>query len=135
MDRALSIKPDDPETKAARASLCSTGKLTRDRLHQTIDEIRAKNPEAIKSVADVWFICALAERDAAAAEMALTALGDATFGDNSTQFSAAFGRGLLARMMKDENKARSAFARASCRAGERSCRRSRIMVRQFASLR
>ena len=79
-------------------------------LHQTIDEIRAKKPEAIKSVADAWFLCALAERDAAAAEMALTTLGDATFGDSQTQFSAAFGRGLVARMMKDESKARSAFA-------------------------
>jgi tetratricopeptide (TPR) repeat protein len=42
--------------------------------------------------------------------MALTTLGDATFGDGQTRFSAAFGRGLLARMMKDESKARSAFA-------------------------
>ena len=24
-----------------------------------------KNPEAVKSIADVWFLCALAERDAA----------------------------------------------------------------------
>jgi hypothetical protein len=46
-----------------------------------------------------------------AAELALTALGDATFSEGaSVQFSAAFGRGLLARMMKDESKARSAFA-------------------------
>jgi len=42
--------------------------------------------------------------------MALTALGDATFGDNQIQFHAAFGRALLAQMMKDETKARSAFA-------------------------
>jgi tetratricopeptide (TPR) repeat protein len=79
-------------------------------LHQTIDEIRANNPEAVKNVADVWFICALAERDAAAAETALTALADATFGDNSTQLNATFGHGLLGRMVKDEHKARSAFS-------------------------
>jgi tetratricopeptide (TPR) repeat protein len=109
-DRALSIKPDDPETKAARDLAYFDWKADTRPLHQTIDEIRAKNPAAIKSVADVWFICALAERDAAAAEMALTALGDVTFGDNQTQFNAAFGRGLLARMMKDQAKARSAFA-------------------------
>ena len=109
-DRALSIKPDDPETKAGRALSLLDWKADTRSLHQTIDEIRGKNPEAIKSVADVWFICALAERDAAEAEMALTALGDATFGDNSTQFSTVFGRGLLARMIKDETKARSAFA-------------------------
>ena len=30
IDRALSIRPDDPETKAARVSFCSIGKLTRD---------------------------------------------------------------------------------------------------------
>ena len=73
------------------------------------EEIRANNPEAVKSVADVWFLCALADRDAVAADAALSALGDATFGDNQTQFSAEFGRGLLGRMLKDENKARSAF--------------------------
>jgi len=109
-DRALSVKPDDPETKAGRALSVLDWKADTQPLHQTIDEIRAKNPAAIKSVADVWFLCALAERDAPAAEMALTALGDATFGDNSTQFSAAFGHGLLGRMVKDENNARTAFA-------------------------
>jgi hypothetical protein len=51
----------------------------------------------------------LAERDAAAAESALTALGDGVFGDNFG-FSANFGRGLFARMIKDESKARDAFA-------------------------
>ena len=110
IDRALSIKPDDPETKAARGLAYLDWKADTRPLHQTIDEIRAKNPGAIQGVADLWFICALAERDATAGEMALTALGDATFGDSQTQFDAAFGRALLARVMKDGNKARSAFA-------------------------
>jgi len=110
-DHALSIKPDDPQTKANRALALLDWKADTRPLHETIDEIRAKNPKAIQSVADVWFICALAERDTVAAELALTALGDATFSEGaSVQFSAAFGRGLLARMMKDESKARSAFA-------------------------
>jgi adenylate cyclase len=110
-DHALSIKPDDPQTKANRALALLDWKADTRPLHQTIDEIRAKNQEAIKSVADVWFLCALAERDAPAAEMALTALGDATFSEGaSVQFSPAFGRGLIARMLKDESKARSAFA-------------------------
>jgi TolB-like protein/class 3 adenylate cyclase/Tfp pilus assembly protein PilF len=109
-ERALSIRPDDAETKAQRAFAFLGWKADTRPLHQTIDEIRSKDPGAVKSVADVWFLCALAEHDAAAAEMALAALEDATFGDNSTQFSAAFGRGLLARMTKDEAKARAAFA-------------------------
>jgi adenylate cyclase len=109
-DRALSIRPHDPETKATRGTALFDWKADPRPLHQTIDEIRTKNPEAIKSVADVWFLGALAEHDAAAAENALTALGDAIFGQNSTQFGAGFGRGLIARMMKDQNKARAAFA-------------------------
>ena len=109
-DRALAIRHDDPETKASRALVFFDWKADTRPLHQAVDEIRAKNPDAVRSVADVWFLCALAERDAAAAGMALTALADATFGDNSTQLSAAFGRGLLARMTKDEAKARAAFA-------------------------
>jgi len=109
-DRALSIKPDDPETTGARALTYLDWKADTRPLHQAIDELRAKQPEVVKSVADLWFICALAERDAASADLALTALGDGQFGDNQTQLTTAFGRGLLARMMKDENKARAAFA-------------------------
>ena len=110
IDRALSIKPDDPETKAQRQLALLDWKADTRPSHEIIDEIRAKNPGAVKSVADAWFFCALGERDAAAGDAALTALGDATFGDSQTQFNAGFGRALLARMMKDEAKARAAFA-------------------------
>ena len=110
LDRGLSIRPDDPETKAGRGLAFLDWKADTRPLHQTIDEIRSKDPGAVKSIADAWFECALAERDAAAAETALAALEDATFGDDAIQFSAAFGRGLLARMTKDEAKARAAFA-------------------------
>ena len=60
-----------PRPRQREASLYFDWKADTRPLHQTIDEIRSKNPEAVKSVADVWFICALAERDAAAADMAL----------------------------------------------------------------
>src|SRR5207248_3340841 len=110
LDHALSIKPDDPEARAARGLALLDWKADTQALHQTIDEIRTKDPDAIKSAADVWFICALTERDAATAEAALAALGDGRlFTDNATSFNADFGRALVARMTKDENKARSAF--------------------------
>jgi serine/threonine-protein kinase len=112
LDRALAIKPDDPDTMVARGiSIMSWRGDTRP-LHQTIEELRAKNPAAISGVADSWFLCALAERDAKAGEAAVAALGDNTFGDDATQFSPNFARGLLARMMNDEIKARAAFAEA-----------------------
>ncbi len=109
LDRALSIKPDDVDTKVTRAGVMLDWKADTRPLHQAIAEIREKNPEAIRRVADAWLLCALAERDVVAAKAALAALGDNTFGDNSTQFSAQFGEGLVARMAKDEARARTAF--------------------------
>jgi TolB-like protein/class 3 adenylate cyclase/Tfp pilus assembly protein PilF len=112
LDRALSIKPDDVETKVARALVELDWKADTRPLHQTIDEIRAKNPAGLQTVADTWLICALAERDATAAASALTALGENTFGNDAVRLSPAFGEALVARMSKDEGRARSAFTAA-----------------------
>src|SRR5256714_7498826 len=85
LDRALSIKPDDAETKVVRALIPLDWKADTRPLHQALDEIRAKDSEALKSVADTWLLCALAERDVAAAESALEALGDNFFGNDAIQ--------------------------------------------------
>ena len=110
-DRALAIDPDDVGTKVSRAFLELNWKADTRRLHQTIDSIREKNPAAVQSAAYWWWICALAERDAAAAANALEVIGE-NFNYDAIQFSRAFLEGLLARMTKDDAKARSAFAAA-----------------------
>jgi len=107
----LAIKPDDVDTKITRVLTELDWKGNTRPLHQTLEEIRSKDPEAIKSVADTWLICALAERDAAGAEAALVALGDNIFGNDAVQLRRDFGEGLIARMTKDEAKARAAFTR------------------------
>src|SRR4030095_5321063 len=82
-------------------------------LHQTIDAILAQGPSAIVRVADAWFFCALAERDPAAAERALVALGDNNcWEEDVITLSRSFGEGLLARMTKDEARARTTFEAA-----------------------
>jgi tetratricopeptide (TPR) repeat protein len=112
-DRALTIVPDNIETRANRAEDEFCWKADTRPLHQTIDSILAQGVGAIAPVADIWFLCALAERDPAAAERALVALGDnPCWADNSILLSRSFGEGLLARMMKDEAKARAAFGAA-----------------------
>jgi len=109
-DRALSIVPDNVETRAARAQFYLFWKGDTQPLHQTIDSILAQGPGAIASTADLWFQCALAERDAAVAERALVALGDnPCWTDAAIHLSHSFGEGLLARMTKDEARARIAF--------------------------
>jgi len=113
LDRALSIVPDNVETRASRAETELYWKGDTRPLHQTIDAILAQRRGAIASAADLWFTCALAERDPAAAERALVALGDnPCWGENTIYLSHSFGEGLLARMAKDEARARTAFEAA-----------------------
>ena len=113
LDRALSIVPDNVETRASRAEFYLFWKADTRPLHQTIDAILAQGPSAIASAADVWFACALAERDPAAAERALVALGDnPCWSEGTIILSHSFGEGLLARMTKDEARARTAFEAA-----------------------
>ena len=113
LDRALAIVPDNVETRATRGLYYLCWKADTRPLHQTIDAILAQGPSAIASAADVWFFCALAERDPAAAERALVALGDnPCWGEGAILLSRSFGEGLLARMTKDEARARTAFEAA-----------------------
>ena len=113
LDRALAIMPDNVETRANRAEYELFWKADARPLRQTIDAILAQGPGAIARAASSWFDCALAERDPAAAERALVALGDNPWwGDSTIYLSRSFGEGLLARMTKDEARARTAFEAA-----------------------
>ena len=112
LDRVLSIQPDDVETKANRALVWLNWKADPRPLHQALDEIRTKDPEAIKGVADAWLTCALAERDAAAAKAALNALGDNAYQVEAVVFKRNVVEGIIARMAKGDAKARAAFTAA-----------------------
>ena len=113
LDRASAIVPDNVETRANRDLYYVCWKADTRPLHQTINAILAQGPGAIASAADSWFFCALAERDPAAAERALAALGDnPSWSESSIRLSRSFGEGLLARMTKDEARARTAFEAA-----------------------
>jgi TolB-like protein/Tfp pilus assembly protein PilF len=113
LDRASAIVPDNVETRATGAEFYVFWKADTRPLHQTIDAILAQGPGAIATAGDIWFFCALAERDPAAAERALVALGDnPCWTESAIRLSRSFGEGLLARMTKDEARARTAFEAA-----------------------
>jgi adenylate cyclase len=113
LDRASAIVPDKVETRTARALFELFWKGDTRPLRQTIDAILAQGPGAIAGVADQWFACAVAERDPAAAERALVALGDnPCWNEGTINLSRSFGEGLLARMAKDEARARTTFEAA-----------------------
>jgi len=108
--------PDNVETRANRGLWYMCWKGDTRPLQQTIDAILAQGSGAIVSAADIWFFCALAERDPAAAERALVALGDnQCWNEGAIILSHSFGEGLLARMTKDEARARTAFELARAR--------------------
>jgi TolB-like protein/Tfp pilus assembly protein PilF len=113
LDRTLTIIPKDVATQGARASVEFFWKANTRPLHQAIDSILAENPGSISAAADSWYLCALAERDLPAAERALVTLGDNPFiAEDAILLSRRFGEGLLARMTKDETRARAAFSKA-----------------------
>ena len=111
-DRMLAIKPNDAETKVDRAFVELDWKADTRPLHQMIDSMRVTNPSTMASIAGSRLVCALAERDPAAAKDALIALGDTPLNDDVVQFNRPFLQGLIARMTKDTDKARSSFSAA-----------------------
>ena len=119
LDRILIIIPNDPAPKVGRTMIEFYWKADTRPLHQMIESILAENPGVISDnfFANCWFVLALAERDPIAAERALVALGDnfpdnVSWSDGFINLSRSFGEGLLARMIKDEAKARTAFSKA-----------------------
>jgi TolB-like protein/Tfp pilus assembly protein PilF len=113
MDRALAIVPDSIETRDIRVLLYFFSKADTRPALQTIDAMLAQGPSAIAIAANTWFLCALADRDPAAAERALVVVGDNACGSEGViALNRSFGEGLLARMTRDELRARTAFEAA-----------------------
>jgi TolB-like protein/tRNA A-37 threonylcarbamoyl transferase component Bud32/Tfp pilus assembly protein PilF len=112
LERALTIEPDDVDTKVALAAVQFHWKADTRPVHQTIDSIRATNPGALLDAADDWLSCTLAERDVAAAKNALDIIGDTPLTDYRIYLDRRFIEGVIARIQHDEEKARAAFTAA-----------------------
>jgi serine/threonine protein kinase/Tfp pilus assembly protein PilF len=111
--RALAFEPNDAFTKVLLAYVDFAWKADTRPLHQTIDSIRATNPAAVPSIAQWWLYYALAERDGTAANNALIASSaDVILFTHNVPLNRLFIEGVIARMIKDNEKARSAFSAA-----------------------
>jgi TolB-like protein/Flp pilus assembly protein TadD len=115
LSRVLAFEPNDPVTKALRAFAELDSSANTRPLHEMIESIRATNPEAMPSIANYWIICALAERDGAAAKDALIAVGENPINLGPPEnifFNRPFAQGLISRMTKEDATARTAFTAA-----------------------
>ena len=110
--RALAIVPDDVNTKTELAGVEYSWKADVRPLRRLIESIRATNPTAVRSIADAWLICALAERNAVSAKDALIALRETPFSDDVVQLNRSFLEGVIAGMMNDNEQVRAAFTAA-----------------------
>ena len=130
LDRALAIEPNDVDIKVARAFVEFHWKADTRPLHEMLDSIRATNPAATQSIADGWLICALAERDAAAAKNAAIAAGsNPPFTDEAVNFSRPFVEGVIARWRKMMKK-RDPLSLRHGRNRRKSSRLNQITVRR-----
>jgi serine/threonine-protein kinase len=112
LDRALAIVPNDVDTRISRAQLELDWKADTRPLHNAIDALLSSQPAAAANFADSWLYLALCERDFAAAERALAALGEHTYGPDAILFSPKFGQGVVARLRGDPVAAEAAFTAA-----------------------
>jgi TolB-like protein len=112
LQRVLEITPDDIAVASSIAFVDLDWRADTAALHEFLGQLRSKRPSDVGDTAGLWFLCALAERDWAAAEEALTALGDNLFWADTVTLRRQFGEGLLARAMHDEGRAQKAFAAA-----------------------
>ena len=113
LDRALAIDSNDVDIKLERAAVDFYWKADPWPLCQMVDSIRAENPAATRDIAEYWLGCALAQRDTAAAGNAVIAAGEnPAFTDEAVAFSRSFMEGVIARMTKDDARARAAFTAA-----------------------
>ena len=113
--RVLSFEPNDPVTKVLHAFVELDANANARSVLEVIDAIRRTNPAALPNVANNWLICALAQRDIAAAKQALAACGEnpILLGSNENViFPRSFAEGVIARMNQDDDKVRAAFAAA-----------------------
>jgi len=110
--RILAVFPNDVQTRMEEAYVEFRTKANTRPLHQMLDSIRATNPAAIPGIAETWFWCAMAERDATAAKNALDMHGEGPITGHDVPLSRSLLEGLVARMRKDEGKAQSAFVAA-----------------------
>ncbi|HEU5245618.1 MAG TPA: FlgO family outer membrane protein [Candidatus Udaeobacter sp.] len=113
LTQVLTFEPERIDTKAMLASIEFQSKAETQPLHRFIDTVRTTTRAALPSIAEPWLTCAFAERDAAAAKGALIASGQNTpLNNEAVHLSRPFVEGVIARMTKDYDKARSAFITA-----------------------
>ena len=76
-----------------------------------IDSIRATNPLAIPDIANTWLDVRFGRTRCFCRCQCFSGSGENSFGNDVVKYSPRFVEGLIARLKKDDAKARAAFTR------------------------
>ncbi|MBA3960468.1 MAG: tetratricopeptide repeat protein [Chthoniobacterales bacterium] len=112
LDHALLIAPENVDLRVARAEVDLNWHADTRPLHAIVAAILARAPAAAPDLAGASLFLGFCERDRAATQSALTALGDGSFGPDAMQFRRIFWEGLAAKVNGDTAGAVQAFGQA-----------------------
>jgi tetratricopeptide (TPR) repeat protein len=112
LDRAISLRPDDLDTRLGRAQIEVFWKANPRPMRDVIASAISRDPANAHRLATTRVFLAFAERDADSGLQALADLGEKTFGPNAFQFPRPAGDGIFARLKGDTAAAQASFARA-----------------------
>ena len=111
--RALAFEPNDAFTKVWLAYVDFAWKADTRPLHQTIDSIRATNPTAVPIILILAYLRTRRTRRRCCKRcLDRVWRGANQFSTDNVLFNRPFAEGVIARMTKDDEKARSAFTAA-----------------------
>lgn len=114
LEQAIEISPKDYFARISLAQLPFYQKADLGDLRRQLGVFRQEGAESTTNAAEIFVVCALAERDRAAAEEALSYVPEEGVVNNAENFLIPRGWfvGLVARTFGDNNRAQSAFAAA-----------------------
>jgi serine/threonine-protein kinase len=110
---ALAVFPNDLNTRLWQAYVEFQTKADTRPWHQTLDSVRPTSAAGMPGIAESWFWCTLAERDATVAKNALDAHGEnPIYLGGNVWLNRPFIEGVFARITGDDTKAQAAFTAA-----------------------
>jgi serine/threonine-protein kinase len=112
LDRALTIVPNDVDTRVARALVELNWHADTRPLHNMIETVLAENPAIAPTLADTWLTLALCEHDLPTASRAVAALGNNAISMDVIFLSPTFAQGLVAKVQGDTEAAKTFFTKA-----------------------
>ena len=109
LDRILAITPADPLMRVSRASVDFEWHADTRRLHETIKQILAEDPNSGPAFAQDWMVHALCERNPSEIQTALTLIPREGITSVTVRICRPFYEGLAARVLNDPSDAKRAF--------------------------